>query len=80
MMLQVLVHFSVSLHNLMPAFLHQIPGMVTNSMNDSFFILPQTALRATLGLDTGTVQAMVDQTNIVQQVNPSFDQQRTASI
>ena len=49
------------------------PGTVT--ISSAFFNLPQSALRATLGLDNETIQAIVDQVNSVQTVNPSFDKE-----
>ena len=49
------------------------PGTVT--ISSAFFNLPLSALRATLGLDSETVQMLVDKVNSIQQVNPSFDQE-----
>ena len=42
----------------------QDPGSVT--ISSAFFNLPLSALRATLGLDDATLQAIVDEVNSVQ--------------
>lgn len=49
------------------------PGTVTISA--AFFNLPVAALRATLGLSSKKIEAIVNQVNSVEQVNPSFDRQ-----
>ncbi len=70
-----LVHFGQNLQctpaQFIASFPTRDPGTVTVSL--AFFNLPLSALRATLGLDDATLQAIVDQANSVQQVNPSFD-------
>ena len=70
-----LVHFGQNLQcdpaQFIATFPTRDPGTVTVSL--AFFNLPLSALRATLGLDDATLQAVVDQVNSPQQVNPSFD-------
>lgn len=72
-----LIHFGQNLQcepaQFIASFPTSDPGTVT--ISSAFFNLPLSALRATLGLDSETIQAIVDQVHSVQQVNPSFDKE-----
>lgn len=79
---QGLIHFGLNLQCTPAQFIATFPtadpGTVT--VSQAFFSkLPVAALRATLGLDFGTIQTIVDAVNSMTQTNPSFDPDCLAS-